>query len=363
MMIKSKNNYMNWDRERLPLIFTPWMRSMVWGGNKISGYKHLDIIQEGIGESWELSAIPGHESVVEKGDLKGKTLAELVQKYKGLLVGEKVYEQYGDRFPLLVKLIDAHSDLSIQVHPNDEIAHKRHGADQFGKTEMWYVIDAEPGAYLYAGLKENITPDEYNKRVEEGSICEVLAKHEVHAGDVFHIPAGRIHAICSGILLAEIQQTSDITYRIFDYNRLGLDGKPRELHTEAAAEAIDYKVHSEYRIHYPNEKNKATLLIRCPFFSIRKVSLKRKFHRNMMKYDSFVICMSLKGDCKVFIHGNSEAVELKEGCTCLIPACLADYDVLPNNPENGVQLLEAFIDKKDCRLSKRLARFFHLAKK
>lgn len=354
---------MEWDLERLPLKFTPWMRTMVWGGNKISEYKHQNTIQDGIGESWEISAVPGHESVVEEGVFVGRNLAELVRKYKGLLVGKSVYEQYGDRFPLLVKIIDAHRDLSIQVHPNDEIAHKRHGADQFGKTEMWYVIDAEPGAYLYAGLKENITPEDYKKHVADGTICDVLAKHEVKPGDVFHIPAGRIHAICSGILLAEVQQTSDITYRIFDYNRPGLDGKPRELHTEAAAEAIDYKVQSEYRTHYPNKENKATLIIKCPFFSIRKVRSKGRFHRNMMKYDSFVVCMSLQGNCRIRVHGSKESVELKEGFSCLIPACMANYDVIPDNDNDTVQLLEAFIDNRDDNWLRKMTRFFHPSKR
>lgn len=331
---------------------------MIWGGSKISHYKKLPAPIDGIGESWEISAVPGHESVVAEGEFKGVTLGHLLEEYKELLVGRHVYATYGNRFPLLVKIIDAQQDLSIQVHPDDIIAKKRHGEGQFGKTEMWYVVDAEPGASLYAGLKKSITPAQYQSLVASGEICSVLASHEVKTGDVFHIPAGRIHAICSGILLVEVQQTSDITYRIYDYNRKGLDGKLRELHTEAAAEAIDYHVRSEYRTHYTNRKDAATLVINCPYFTIRKVRSKGRFHRNMKKYDSFVICVCLKGDCQVQIKGEPSKVTLQEGSSVLIPACLADYYILPSNPSGTVQLLEAFIDGRKGFWNT-LLRFFH----
>ena len=190
-----------------PLKFEPIFKTIVWGGEKIAPYKGVETEQEHIGESWELSGVKGNESVVANGALKGRTIADLVKEYKGRLVGEHVYANTGDEFPLLIKFIDALSDLSVQVHPNDELAAVRHNGSK-GKTEMWYVVDAEPGAHLLAGMTEEITPEEYERRVADGTITEVLARHDVHPGDVFFLPAGRIHAICGGCFIAEIQQTS-----------------------------------------------------------------------------------------------------------------------------------------------------------
>ena len=341
-----------------PLLFEPNLHSVVWGGSRLSPFKGLEASCEPVGESWEVSAVPSSSSVVSNGCWAGRDLISVVGERPVEILGERVAKQYSNRLPLLVKFIDAEKDLSIQVHPDDIIAKKRHGEGQFGKTEMWYVVDAEPGASLYAGLKESITPAQYQSLVASGEICSVLASHEVKTGDVFHIPAGRIHAIGSGILLVEVQQTSDITYRIYDYNRKGLDGKLRELHTEAAAEAIDYHVRSEYRTHYTNRKDAATLVINCPYFTIRKVRSKGRFHRNMKKYDSFVICVCLKGDCQVQIKGEPSMVTLQEGSSVLIPACLADYYILPSNPNGTVQLLEAFIDGRKGFWNT-LLRFFH----
>lgn len=240
-----------------------------------------------IGESWEVSAVESSPCIIANGPLKGRDLISVVEEYGAELLGEAVYEQYGNKLPLLVKFIDARKDLSIQVHPDDALAARRHG--KFGKTEMWYIIDAEPGACLYAGFKGSITPYEYRKRVEDGTICDVLARHEVHPGDVFYIPAGRIHAICGGIMLAEVQQSSDVTYRIFDYNRPGLDGKPRELHTDLAAEAIDFHVEDDYRTHYGDTTERAAQVIDTPFFDVRVMDINEPFHRNLVKYDSFII--------------------------------------------------------------------------
>ena len=309
-----------------PIKFTPWLRTMVWGGSRISKYKQLDKISDGIGESWEISAVEGHESVVEEGKFKGKALPDLVMEYKEQLVGHRVYATYGDRFPLLIKLIDAQQDLSIQVHPNDELARELHGEGQFGKTEMWYVIDAAPGAFLYSGMRSLITPEEYRRRVADGTICEVLAKHKVKAGDVFFIPAGRVHAICSGILLAEVQQTSDWTYRIFDYNRLGLNNKPRELHTENAAKAIDFRI-QEYRTCYEDKLNELNDVLTCPYFSIKVIDASEAKHLDMSACDSFVVLMALEGSCRVVTHGGE--LTMKTGESCLIPACETVFDVVP----------------------------------
>ena len=216
-----------------PFLFEPNLHSVVWGGNQLRPFKGLQSSDEPIGESWEVSAVPTSTSIVCNGIYAGKDLISAINEQPDAILGTKVNEKYQGKLPLLVKFIDAKRDLSIQVHPNDEMAMREHG--KMGKSEMWYIIKADEGAHLYAGFKEKITPYEYQKRVEDGTITNVLADHPVKAGDVFYLPVGRVHAICGGILLAEVQQSSDVTYRIYDYNRPGMDGKPRELHTECRA--------------------------------------------------------------------------------------------------------------------------------
>lgn len=348
-----------------PLLFKPNMHVVVWGGNNLQPYKGLPETSDPIGESWEVSAVDSSPSIIANGSMAGHTLVEAVAEYPNEILGERVAKKYGDKMPLLVKFIDAKTDLSIQVHPNDEMAQRVHG--KFGKTEMWYIIDAQPGAYLYAGFKDEITPYEYKKRVEDGTICDVLAKHEVHPGDVFYIPAGRVHAICGGIVLAEVQQSSDVTYRIFDYNRLGLDGNPRELHTELAAEAIDFHVESDYRTHYENLQERAVPVIDTPFFDVRIMDVKNSFHRNLIKYDSFIISMCIKGTFKIVLRDGDDVDEanrevvVNEGNSCLIPACVADYDIIPLG--GTAKVLEAHIDNKDRSLPAKFTRFLHITKK
>ena len=293
-------------------------------------------------EDWTVSAVPGSESEVANGPWEGMKLPELVSKYPVEILGQKVAEAYGNQLPLLTKIIDAQKDLSIQVHPNDEMAQREHGKS--GKSEMWYILQADEGAHLYAGFKQAISPYEYQKRVEDGSITEVLADHQVQAGDVFYLPAGRVHAICGGIKLAEVQQSSDVTYRIFDYNRPGLDGHPRELHTEFAAKALDYTVYPEYKTTHGDDCDVAYQILNTPHFSIKVVEATAPFHRNMVKYDSFIIMMNLKGDCQVRLRGTQEAIDLPEGASCLIPAVVADYDIIPSGPSTKV--LEAFINNR-----------------
>lgn len=352
-----------------PLLFRPNLHTVVWGGNRLVPYKGIteEMMPNGItkespvGESWEISAVESSPCTIANGSLKGRDLISVVEEYGATLLGNAVFKQYGGKFPLLVKFIEAKKDLSIQVHPNDALAMKRHG--KFGKTEMWYIIDAEPGASLYAGFKEQITPYEYKKRVEDGTICEVLARHEVHAGDVFYIPAGRIHAICGGIMLAEVQQSSDVTYRIFDYNRPGLDGKPRQLHTELAAEAIDYHVEKDYRTHYGNTTERAAQVIDTPFFDVRVMDIKEPFHRNLLKYDSFIISMCIKGDCHISIRnyeGEQQTIDMPRGNSCLIPASVADYDIIPLSP--NTRILETHIDNQDRSPLSQITRFLHIAK-
>lgn len=340
-----------------PFLFKNNFRTVVWGGNSLKPLKGLPADNECIGESWEISVVPGRESVVKNGPLAGSTLARLVEDYGELLIGKAVAEKYGNKFPILVKYIDAADNLSIQVHPNDELARKRH--DSSGKTELWYVIKAAPDAFLYSGFNQPISKYEYEKRVEDGSICDVLKKHSVKAGDVFFIPSGRVHAICGGILVAEIQQSCDITYRIFDYNRPGLDGELRSLHVEEAKDAIDYNLYDNYQTRYKRTLNKPVPLVETSFFVVKLLEVNRDFHRKLFKYDSFVIYMCVEGDCVIRINstrGFGEGVmpqqqdaiiHLAEGNSCLIPASAADFYVTPSNLTGTTKLLEIYLDNKN----------------
>ena len=316
-----------------PLKFEPILRTMVWGGNRLGTYKGLTEKIDHIGESWELSAFPDRMSVVAEGPLKGRDLESVVKEYRGKLVGRRVYRENHNEFPLLFKFIDAERDLSIQVHPNDEMARRLHGTH--GKTEMWYVIDAEPGAFLYSGLSKAISPEEYTARIADGSITEVLARYEVQPGDVFFLPAGRIHAIGAGCLVAEIQQTSDLTYRIFDYNRLGLDGKPRQLHTELARKAIDYRVQADYQTHYSPSRDTEVELVRCPYFTTTLLDLTRSFRKDLSGLDSFLAVMCLAGSGS--IQADADSVPVRQGETLLIPASTIAAGFLPDT--GGMKLL------------------------
>jgi mannose-6-phosphate isomerase len=342
-----------------PLLFEPNLHSVVWGGNQLRPYKGLEPSDEPIGESWEVSAVPTSASIVSNGVYAGKDLISIINENPDAVLGKKVNEKYQGKLPLLVKFIDAKRDLSIQVHPNDDMAMREHG--KMGKSEIWYVIKADEGAHLYAGFKEEITPEEYQQRVEDGTITDVLADHQVKAGDVFYLPAGRVHAICGGILLAEVQQSSDVTYRIYDYNRPGMDGRPRELHTELAAKALDYHVIDNYRTDYTESSNKAVQIIDSPYFSVRVLEISKQFHRDLRKYDSFIITMCIEGDCTIRVRSTGEEILLKQGNSTLIPAAIADYDIIP---QNGItRILDAFIDNMDRSITSKVTRFLHLTQK
>ena len=320
-----------------PLTFRPNLHELVWGGHKLQALKNLHSDGRRLGESWEISDVPTSESVVAEGPLAGKTLRELVALYGPILLGKHVFEADGREFPLLVKFIDAQDDLSIQVHPNDALAKERH--NKLGKTEMWYVMDAEPGASLLAGFKQKISRKEYKRRVADGTIVDALARHEVHPGDVFFIPAGRVHAICSGILLCEIQQSSDVTYRLFDYHRLGLDGKPRQLHTEEALDAIDFNLYANYRTNYTPVEEGAVPIVACKYFTVNVLSTRSLLHRSLLDADSFVTlsCLASSGS----LHTQSgHTLALQRGMSCLIPAVEADFEVSAN-PGDELKLLEA----------------------
>ena len=345
-----------------PFLFQPNLHPVVWGGNQLRPYKGLTPSDEPIGESWEVSAVPTSTSIISNGVYAGRDLVSVISEYPEAILGKAVNEKYHGQLPLLVKFIDAKRDLSIQVHPNDEMAQREHG--KMGKSEMWYVIKAEEGAHLYAGFKQEITPEEYQRRVKDGSITEVLADHQVKAGDVFYLPAGRVHAICGGILLAEVQQSSDVTYRIYDYNRPGMDGKPRELHTELAAKALDYHVIDNYRTEYADSANRAVQIIDSPYFSVRVMEVSKPFHRDLKKYDSFIITMCIEGDCEIrlrpsIIHSPLSIIHLPAGSSTLIPAAIADYDVVPLNGKT--RILDAYIDNMDRSLTSQVTRFLHIS--
>lgn len=319
------------------MTFKPILKKVIWGGSEICPFKGITPVQDGIGESWELSHVEGNYSIVDNGALEGKTLDELMRTYGKQLVGGKVMERFGSTFPLLIKFIDAHADLSIQVHPNDELAMKRHHS--FGKTEMWYVIKAAKGAGLYSGFSKQIDADEYVKRVHDNTIMDVLQHYEVRPGDVFFLPAGRVHAIGSGCFVAEIQQTSNITYRIYDYDRKGPDGKGRELHTELAKDAIDYTLYPDYRTHYKAHTNATVELANCKYFTTNLLDIDTNMVRDFSELDSFVIYICMEG--KVSIRDNKgNEISVHQGQTVLIPA---DTNTVTLSPTGSAKLLESYI--------------------
>ena len=300
-----------------PLKFKPRFKERIWGGSLL-GEKLGKKLPAGkkIGESWELSGVDGDLSVVSNGTLKGNNIEELTEVYMGELVGDKVYEKFGLEFPLLIKLIDAQDDLSIQVHPSDELARERHNS--FGKTEMWYVVDCKPGSFLYVGFDGKVTREQYLEAVTKGTLPSLLKKEPVRPGSTFFIPAGTIHAIGKGILIAEIQQTSDITYRVDDWGRVDSNGKPRELHTELAVDAIDFGSQEKYDVTAEPKKNEAVELEKCSYFTTNVVEVDGKIEREYVKLDSFVIYMMLDGEITVECEGHSE--KMAKGDTVLIPA-------------------------------------------
>jgi mannose-6-phosphate isomerase len=311
--------------------FQPLLKQTLWGGDKIIPFKHLSTVMENVGESWEISGVKDNETIAA-GD--GRSLNQLVRDMKGRLVGEANYQRFGDEFPLLIKLIDARQDLSIQVHPTDEIAH-RQGRER-GKTEMWYVMDSAPDAKLYNGLKLQITPEQYKQMVADDTICDALAQYSVKEGDCFFIPAGRIHSIGAGCFLAEIQQTSDVTYRIYDFKRKDKDGNYRQLHTQEASESINYTVLDDYRTHYQPQTNESQLLVECPYFNTAVYDLTESMTIDYSELDSFVILIGMKGEGILTIDG--ETVAFSAGETILIPASSQEV-----RTEGTIKFLETYV--------------------
>ena len=321
-----------------PLKFEPVLKQTLWGGDKIIPFKHLNENLPNVGESWEISAVEGSESVVANGADKGLTLLEMVRKYKEELVGEANYMRFGNKFPLLIKFIDAKLDLSIQVHPNDELARKRHNS--FGKNEMWYVIAADKGAKLISGFAEQITPKEYKERVYNGTFAEVLQTCEIKPGDVFYVPAGRVHGIGAGSFIAEIQQTSDVTYRIFDYNRKDQNGKARELHTNQAMDAINFAdVQDDFRTEYELTENEPIEVVASPYFTTSVYDMTEEITCDYSELDSFVIFICTEGSCKITDDSKNE-LTLCAGDTILLPASTQEVTI---TPDGRVKLLETYV--------------------
>ena len=318
-----------------PLKFKALLKQTIWGGDKIIPFKHLDDHLENVGESWEISGVPGNETVVADGEYAGKKLNELVIEQKDKLVGKANYERFGDEFPLLIKFIDARQDLSIQVHPTDEIA-KRQGKER-GKTEMWYIMDSDKDAKLYSALKMQITPAQYKAMVEDDTITDALAQYEVKEDDCFFLPAGRIHAIGTGCFLAEIQQTSDVTYRIYDFKRKDKDGNYRQLHTKEAAECINYTVEDDYRTHYEHKKNEGVTLVECPYFTTAVYDLDEPMTLDYSELDSFVILIGLKGEGTI-TDNEGNTVTISAGESILVPATTDTLRV-----EGTIKMLETYV--------------------
>lgn len=321
-----------------PLKFEPILKQTLWGGDRIIPFKHLNDTLPNVGESWEVSAVEGSESIVANGPDKGFTLPEMVRKYKEELMGEANYARFGNKFPLLIKFIDAKLDLSIQVHPDDTLAKKRHNC--FGKNEMWYVVDADKGAKLISGFSEQITPKEYKERVHNGTFAEVLQTCEIKPGDVFYVPAGRVHGIGAGAFVAEIQQTSDITYRIFDYNRKDKDGKMRELHTSQAIDAINFAdVQEDFRTNYDAVLNEPVEIVASPYFTTSVYDMTEEITCDYSELDSFVILICVEGECRI-IDDEKNELTVRAGETVLLPAATQELTIIP---QEKVKLLETYV--------------------
>lgn len=329
------NNRTKTDIIKYPLRFAPILKQRVWGGIK---YIPEDKNTKGpIGESWEVSGLEENVSVVSNGPLAGTPLNTLLHEYKEDLLGKHVYEVFGNRFPLLFKFIDADQDLSVQLHPNDDLAKERHNS--FGKTEMWYIIDAKKDAELILGFNQVIDKEKYKKYLEQKRIADIVEYRAINKGEAYLVASGTVHAICKGVFLAEVQQASDITYRIYDWDRLGVSGQPRELHTELALDAIDFD-QKETKLDYENKPNDVVSICRTPYFNTNKILVSGELTRDLSAKDSFVVYMCVEGQGEVFVNGKVE--EISQGESFLVPAVCDSLKI--KGKDFG--LLEVYIPKQ-----------------
>ncbi|MGB5458543.1 MAG: type I phosphomannose isomerase catalytic subunit [Eudoraea sp.] len=299
-----------------PLKFYPILKERLWGGTKLGTLLGKELESDLIGESWELSGVTGDVSIVANGSFKGTTLTDLINRFPEEILGKSVLERFGKEFPILIKFIDAQKDLSIQLHPNDELARKRHNS--FGKTEMWYIMDADKDAELIIGFKEDISKETYVESLKNDTLTDLLNYENVKEGDAYFISAGKIHAIGAGVLIAEIQQTSDQTYRVYDYNRKDAQGNLRELHTELSIDAISYVKQNDFKVSYQQDANVSNPMVNCPYFRTNFISLNKNIKFDVADRDSFTIYMCIDGDVK--IANDFGSISIKKGETVLVPA-------------------------------------------
>ncbi|MDO1511834.1 mannose-6-phosphate isomerase [Maribacter confluentis] len=318
-----------------PLKFKPILKERLWGGTKLKEVLGKPIESDITGESWELSTVKGDVSVIANGELQGTSLQELIETHAEALLGKNVVDRFGTEFPILIKFIDAKQDLSIQLHPNDELAKKRHNS--FGKTEMWYIMDADPNAELIVGFNRNVSKKEYAESIENDTLLDLLNYEQVKEGDTFFINTGKIHAIGAGVMLAEIQQTSDVTYRVFDFNRKDKEGNLRELHTELALDAVDYEKKDDFKVSYSKELNKMQSMVDCPYFKTNFIELSQDVVLNTKERDSFTIFMCVGG--KAVVKTAEGEVQIVKGETVLLPAMTDKIELL----SSGAKLLEVTI--------------------
>lgn len=317
-----------------PLKFRPILKDKIWGGTKLKTILQKNSDATNIGESWEISDVEGDTSIVANGSLENQSLKHILSTYKDEILGKKNYEKFGDKFPLLIKFIDAKQDLSIQLHPNDELAAKRHNS--FGKTEMWYVMQADEGSNLIVDFNQKMTPELYLEHLHNNTLPSILNFDKVKAGDTYFIEVGRVHAIGAGVLLAEIQQTSDITYRIYDWDRKDDQGNERELHTDLAIDAIGFNMPNDFRVDYEKTSNTSNQMVSCPYFTTNYLKVNTEIEKQN-RFDSFIIYMCVEG--KAVIKTDNVSEEIKKGETILLPAALKSYQI---SSENAI-LLEVYV--------------------
>lgn len=317
-----------------PLKFRPILKDKIWGGTKLKTILQKDSSLPNIGESWEISDVEGDTSIVSNGNLENQSLKQLLQLYKDELIGKKNYEKFGDKFPLLIKFIDAKQDLSIQLHPNDALAKARHNS--FGKTEMWYVMQADEDSNLIVDFNQKMTPELYLEHLEQKTLPQILNFDKVKAGDTYFIEVGRVHAIGAGVMLAEIQQTSDITYRIYDWDRTDDFGNERELHTDLAIDAIGFDMPNNFRVKYAKKPNQSNEMVSCPYFTTSYLKVDQEIQKENT-HDSFVIYICVEGEAQIKTETYSEVI--KKGETLLVPAAISSYQISAND----ATLLEVYV--------------------
>ena len=317
-----------------PIKFQPILKDKIWGGQKLITILNKENELPNVGESWEISDVEGDTSVVINGELQGQSLKTLLENYKSDLIGEKNYEVFGNKFPLLIKFIDAKEDLSIQLHPNDELAAKRHNS--FGKTEMWYVMQADKDSNLIVGFNRDMTPETYLQHLEKKTLTEILNFDMVNEGDTYFIEVGRVHAIGAGVMLAEIQQTSDITYRVYDWGRVDDQGNERDLHNDLAIDAFDFDMEDNFRVTYSKNENLPNEMVSCPYFTTNFVNVTKTI-KKVNSYDSFIIYMCVEG--VVTVKTETYTAKISKGETLLIPSAIEEFYLISEN----AKVLEVYV--------------------